>query len=58
MVSVTDRKTRDLMRRFDETSIDWPVILPLTKLASHLLEAKKVLLRHIEQGSYQVGPAK
>ncbi|KIN05192.1 hypothetical protein OIDMADRAFT_51013 [Oidiodendron maius Zn] len=26
VVSVTYRKTRDLIRRFDETSIDWPII--------------------------------
>jgi hypothetical protein len=34
VVSVTDRKTCDLMKRFDDTSIDWPFIQSLARPAS------------------------
>jgi hypothetical protein len=43
VVSVTDRKTRDLVRRFDETSIDWPVIQKQLLAWGNLFLAGKTL---------------
>jgi hypothetical protein len=42
-VSVTDRKERDLMKRFDDTSIDWPVIQKQLLLWGELFRAGKKL---------------
>jgi hypothetical protein len=43
VVSVTDRKTRDLMRRFDDTSIDWPVMQKQLLAWGELFRAGKTL---------------
>jgi hypothetical protein len=42
-VSVTDRKERDLMKRFDDTSIDWPVIQKQLLAWGELFRAGKKL---------------
>jgi hypothetical protein len=43
VVSVTDRKTRDLEKRFDETSIDWPLIQKQLVSWGELFRAGKTL---------------